>query len=66
MDTVVIRTPETCDRCKFDIEGTWCKSASRCASCSQFKMYCKCLSVKQGEPCPYFTPADDQNTGKNT
>lgn len=49
-----------CEKCKY--RGKHCKAHSKCNNCEMLDKQnnCKCLSIKPGQPCPYFVRADKE------
>lgn len=52
-----IKTQELCEKCKYAF-GDYCIGGG-CTVClmnTNDKNRCKCLTIKKGQDCPYFTP----------
>lgn len=53
-----IKTDALCEKCKYSFQP-WC-IRNGCFTCPQHStsIHCKCLTIKKGEDCPYFTPKE--------
>ena len=53
---------KTCNKCKYDY-SRHCTSDDTCRYCELYDDYCnghcKCLSINDGEDCPYFVEAEE-------
>jgi len=50
-----------CDKCKYSINGTWCKSkkCNECHMSDKDTVLCICLTVDpRKNECPYFIPKE--------
>ena len=58
--SVHIKTADLCERCAYN--RVWCNVSSG-ISCAICEMHdgdrCKCLTIKENTPCPYFEEEKD-------
>ena len=54
-----LKTEKLCLQCKYGWKNNKC-NFKNCYSCEMFGPRCKCLYVKEKQPCPYFERANKQ------
>lgn len=62
----MVKNDDNCSKCKYDIYNDSCRLVS-CTWCKNFgdtAHTCNCLTVEDGEECPYFVESGGTSDGK--
>ena len=70
-----LRSRELCDSCRYGMTNDLCRGNRDCATCEMRdkpespthkngRRGCYCLSLKDGEPCKYYTPVKEEPNDK--